>query len=63
MASHKPMRQKMDDLFFSDPSYKTNIISEVKGNRFYITFNRPKRYNAFSNDMYKSFRHLIEYAN
>ena len=46
-----------------DPSIKTNILSEVKGNRFWITLNRPKRYNAFTPDMYVILKELIEYGN
>ena len=39
------------------------IIYEVKGNRCYITLNRPKRYNAFSSEMYYILVNMLRKAN
>jgi enoyl-CoA hydratase/carnithine racemase len=63
MSSYQSFRQKIVAAYYTDPSMATNILTEVKGNRFYITFNRPKRYNAFSYDMFYTFTHSIIAAN
>jgi len=47
-SDHRPLATKMYEAHFKNKNVKDNILSEIKGNRFYITFNRPKRYNAFS---------------
>ena len=57
------MFAKLMAILAKDPSVKTNIVSEIKGNRFWITFNRPKRYNAFTSDMYVTLKELILYGN
>jgi len=61
--NHKSLRQKITEVYHSDPTMPTNILSKIEGTRFYITFNRPKRYNAFTPDMYYTFTHLIIAAN
>jgi len=63
MSNNQSFRQTIVENFHKDPNISTNILSEIKGNRFYITFNRPKRYNAFTPDMYYTFTHLINAAN
>ena len=63
MSDHRPLIHKLNKIFFEDPSFDTNILSEIRGNRFYLTLNRPKRFNAFTSDMYTSFKLLIKYAN
>jgi peroxisomal 3,2-trans-enoyl-CoA isomerase len=61
--SSQSLRQRYVGLFQQDPSFGTNILSEVRGSRCYLTLNRPKRYNAFSPDMYYSFAQLLTAAN
>lgn len=61
--SSESLRQRYVALFHQDPNFSKNILWEVRGNRCYLTFNRPKRYNAFSPDMYYSFAHLLTAAN
>lgn len=64
MSTHKKtVYQRLRDAFDSHPEMKTNILAEARGDRLYITFNRPKRYNAFSNDMFYYFNDLIRNAN
>jgi len=42
----------MLQILSSDPNKEKNIIVEIKSPKMIIKFNRPKRYNAFSMDMY-----------
>lgn len=56
------MDQKVREFFEAQVDRKT-ILAEIKGNRYYITFNRPKRLNAFSNDMYYKMIQMIKIAN
>ena len=45
------------------PEKTTNILCEVGEGRMNITFNRPKRLNSFSLDMYIYLTELIQKAN
>lgn len=63
MTAYRPIKDQLQLMYCNMPEAHTNILSELKGSRFYITFNRPKRYNAFSSDMYYTFTSLIHYAN
>ena len=53
----------MRAIFEKDPSSQTDILAERRGNRFWITLNRPKRYNAFTSFMYIRLRDLLVQAN
>lgn len=63
MTAYRPIKEQLELMYSGMPEARTNILAELKGNRFHITFNRPKRYNAFSSDMYYTFTSLIHYAN
>ncbi len=63
MAKHQSVIEKWQNAINEDPDRATSILSELKGNQFYITFNRPKRFNAFTNAMYDIFQNLLVYAN
>lgn len=63
MADNKTIRQKLQDLNRSSPKAATNVLTSLEGNRFYIFFNRPERYNAFTPDMYDSVMNYILFAN
>lgn len=63
MSQLKNVYQKLRTTFDNDPKTKLNILTEVKGDTFNIIFNRPKRFNAFSNDMFYSFIDIIKNAN
>jgi enoyl-CoA hydratase/carnithine racemase len=42
----------MLQILSSNPNKDKNMIVEIKPPKIVIKFNRPKRYNAFSMDMY-----------
>ena len=44
----------MYEIFSKDPIRHQNTLIEIKPPRMNIKFNRPKRYNAFTIDMYIS---------
>ena len=64
MTSFQSIRERLLHAIRTDPNAQNNnIATEIQGNKFWIRFNRPTRYNAFSPDMYPSFNNLISYAN
>ena len=56
MKSHESkadiVYKQMAEIFSADSSKKTNLIVEISPPLMNIRFNRPKRYNAFTMDMY-----------
>lgn len=63
MSEIKSVLKKWQAAIDTEPGRATHILSEIRGNRFYITFNRPTRYNAFTTAMYDIFMDLILRAN
>lgn len=57
------LRKKMMDVFIKMPDAETNMLFELKGNRLWIIFNRPKRFNSFTMDMYDKLTKKIIEAN
>ena len=54
--------KKMTEIFNSVPQKSKNMIVEINGPRMNIKYNRPKRYNAFSIDMYLTLTDAINSA-
>lgn len=46
------LRKNMLDVFIRMPDAENNMLFELKDNRLWIIFNRPKRFNSFTLDMY-----------
>jgi peroxisomal 3,2-trans-enoyl-CoA isomerase len=56
------IHQKVEEIFINHPDKHKNIIVEVKGPRMTVKFNRPKRYNAFTVDMYLTVTQAVNSA-
>ena len=54
--------KKIVELFSSHPDKNKNIIVKIDGPRMTLKYNRPKRYNAFTIDMYLSLTEAINSA-
>lgn len=54
--------KKIVELFSSHSDKKKNIIVEINGPRMTLKYNRPKRYNAFTIDMYLTLTEAINLA-
>jgi enoyl-CoA hydratase/carnithine racemase len=59
----KSLSTQVREYLTQKPDRFTNILAEIKGNRFYITYNRPQKYNAFSSEMYDTLAEYISKAN
>jgi peroxisomal 3,2-trans-enoyl-CoA isomerase len=57
------LKEKMAATFANMPDASNNVLFELRGNRLWVTFNRPKRYNAFSMDMYTKLTNNINEVN
>jgi Delta3-Delta2-enoyl-CoA isomerase len=58
------IKDQVLELFHKLPDADKNMLFELRGNRLWITFNRPKRFNAFTFDMYdKLAKKIIEVNN
>jgi enoyl-CoA hydratase/carnithine racemase len=57
------LKAKIAAMFEEMPDAKTNMLFEAKGSRLWITLNRPKRYNAFTMNMYTKLVNKIIEAN
>jgi enoyl-CoA hydratase/carnithine racemase len=54
--------KRMHEIFSQVPEREKNTIVDISGPRMTIKFNRPKRYNAFTIDMYLSLSEAINKA-
>jgi enoyl-CoA hydratase/carnithine racemase len=57
------LKSQVLDLFQKLPDANKNMLFELKGNKLWIIFNRPKRFNAFTFDMYEKLAKKIIEAN
>lgn len=57
------VKDQILELCSKKSDFKDNILFNLKGNRLWITYNRPKRYNAFSMDMYVKLANKLNEAN
>ncbi len=54
--------EKIRTIINEKPDKKTNINVEINAPKMIIKFNRPKRYNAFTIDMYVTVKEAINQA-
>jgi enoyl-CoA hydratase/carnithine racemase len=63
MSEQKSVQLRWQAAKDTEPGREGAVLGERRGNRFWIVFNRPRRFNAFTNAMYDIYKDLIAVAN
>jgi enoyl-CoA hydratase/carnithine racemase len=63
MSLNPEIREALKKAYANLPGTETNILTVIKNNQLWINFNRPKRYNAFTLDMYPKLAKIIREGN